>query len=90
MQARAFTENLRNESSATGSITVTPHDTNELSEVIRALVVFSAGSVKFTCLDGTVDTWTLPEVGLPYILPIAIRKVWATGTTPDMVLKGLL
>lgn len=42
------------------------------------LYVTGAGDVKFTAIDGTVDTWT---VAAKTFLPIAIKQVWSSGTT---------
>lgn len=44
----------------------------------HSLRVDGAGAVKFTGIDGTVDTWT---VAAGEIIPITVRLVWRTGTT---------
>jgi hypothetical protein len=54
-------------------------DTVVLARVARGgLYVGAAGTVKFTAVDGTIDTWTMAAKS---ILPIAIKQVWVTGTT---------
>ena len=60
----------------------TQHDTNELAHVAaKGVMVFAAGAVKFTTVDGVVDTWTIPSGALPFHIPVAIKIIWDTGTT---------
>lgn len=60
----------------------TQHDTNELTHVAaKGLMVFAAGTVKFTTVDGVVDTWTIPSGALPFHIPVAISIIWDTGTS---------
>lgn len=57
---------------------ITPSDTVPLTTRIRALVIGVGGAVKFTKVDGTTVTTTLPAG----IFPVTnITLVWATGTT---------
>lgn len=62
----------------TSAASVTPHNTNELSYVTRALYVGGVGDVAVTMQDGGEVTF----VGVPAgtILPIRVKIVKATGT----------
>lgn len=62
----------------TGSVLVTPNDGADLAFTGRSLYCATAGTVKFTCRDGTIDTWTVPA---GFVIPLRIARVWATGTT---------
>lgn len=61
-----------------GSAAVTPNDSTDLAQVARSLFVQVGGTVKFTALDGTVDTWTVPD---NFLVPVQVARVWSTGTT---------
>jgi hypothetical protein len=61
-----------------GSAPVTPNDSADLTEIARSLYVTGAGDVKFDGADGTTDTWTVPA---NFVIPVAVRRVYATGTT---------
>jgi hypothetical protein len=56
---------------------VTPHDTNELTVVTRALWVGTAGDLKVTMASGDVVTFP----GASGWMPIRARQVFSTGTT---------
>lgn len=61
------------------SYTVTASDSTDLPNgVADALTVAVSGNVKFTYLDGTIDTAYI-LAGIPFFG--AIKRVWATGTT---------
>lgn len=46
------------------------------------LEIWATGTIKFTCLDGSVDTRTIGSgVSLPYQLPAIVTRIWSTGTT---------
>lgn len=62
----------------TGSALLTHHDTNELATYARSLYVTVGGTVKFTTVDGSVDTWTVPN---NFLIPVQVKIVWSTGTT---------
>ena len=67
-----------------GSVTVTPSDADEIypGDVARSLAVFSAGDVCFVGADGATDTWTFTSsMSFPQLIPVAVAKVKATGTT---------
>lgn len=63
---------------------VTPSDTAEVSRLggyPRALYVKTGGALKFVAADdadANAQTWT---VVAGQWIPIAVRKVWSTGTT---------
>jgi hypothetical protein len=61
-----------------GSVLLVHDDTNELATYAQSLYVTVGGTVKFTCVDGTVDTWTVPD---NFIIPLQVKIVWSNGTT---------
>lgn len=64
---------------AIGGFEISPHDTNALSKVTRAIYVGGAGHLTVTMHDGTVVTF--PSVLAGSLLPIRVRLVMATNTT---------
>jgi hypothetical protein len=58
---------------------VTPHDTNDLPFISRALFVGGAGNVAVEM--GSGDNVTFTGVPAGFILPIEVSKVLSTGTT---------
>ena len=64
---------------ATKGETVTPHDTNELTNVSRWLFVGGAGAVTFVTSENV--TILLTGVIAGSLLPIRAKIVKATGTT---------
>jgi hypothetical protein len=88
MIAGNFFYSLKPDSPGAGVVAVTPADA-DVAEPFRSLVVFGAGDVKFTALDGSSDTWTIPSGAVPFVVPVAVKRVWATGTTATGI-KGLL
>lgn len=58
---------------------VTPHDTNELTNVTRFVFVGGAGALKVTTVGG--DTVTLTGVIAGSVLPIAVKLIFSSGTT---------
>jgi hypothetical protein len=64
-----------------GSEQPTLHDTNDFEHVARSIVVFAAGTVKFTSIDDMTDTWTIPAAAVPYTIPVAAKRIWTNGTT---------
>ncbi len=90
MTTREFLSRLQPDSPGVGTVAIVQADT-DMSEPIRSLVVFADGAVKFTCIDGSVDTWTIPSGAVPYTIPVAMIRVWDTGTTvADANLRGIL
>jgi hypothetical protein len=64
--------------SYTAAAVVTPHDTNELTYVTRALHLGTGGgTLKVTMQDGTDITITNPATGWHRI---RVRRVFSTGT----------
>jgi hypothetical protein len=62
---------------------VTPHDTNELTNVSRALYVGGAGALVVVTLKGT--TVTLAAVPAGTELRLRVKQVKATGTTATSI-----
>lgn len=62
---------------------VTPHDTNELAAVTRAVWVGGAGALKVTLLGG--DTVTLAAVPAGTLLKIRATVIFSTGTTATVI-----
>lgn len=60
--------------------TVTPHDTNELSFIPKALYVGTGGTVILRGIDGSQDV-TFKNVGNGQVLDVRAQYVRATGTT---------
>lgn len=61
---------------ATGGAALTPAD-SDLSTPVRAIWVGTQGNLRVTTVNG--DDFVLPNaVGL---IPLAVRRVWATNTT---------
>jgi len=58
---------------------VTPHNTDELAYVTTGVYVGGFGDLKVTMRDGQEVTFA--DVAAGTILPIRVRKVFATGTT---------
>lgn len=75
---------------AAGSVPVVQSDaTNDLE--LLSLVVFAAGTVKFTDSRGNDDTWTIPAGAVPYTIPVRMTRVYNTGTSvADADLRGLV
>ena len=67
---------------------VTPHDTNELTFVSRALWVGGAGTLEVVMVgDGAAGGQQLTIAGIPAgtLLPLAVKQVKATGTTATLI-----
>lgn len=65
---------------------ITPHDTNNLEAVARAIYVGGTGSLKVETDGGQVITLTNLAAGIFH--PIVVRKVLATGTTATGIIGG--
>jgi hypothetical protein len=59
---------------------VTPHDTNELEFVAKALYVGTGGDLTVIAQEDT-EAETLPNVAAGSIVPVRAKIVLATGTT---------
>lgn len=64
---------------ATSATEVTPHNTNDLTYITRALYVGVGGDVKVNM----ADSGTVTFVGVPTgtILAVRVSRVYSTGTT---------
>lgn len=63
---------------ATDLVPVTPDDTADLPSVALALYVEGGGALALTTQTGAVRSVTVADFA---ILPVAVRRVRATGTT---------
>ncbi len=70
------------------ALAVTPSDTANLAppsgdanKATRALLIGGAGSVKVDMADATTVTLTFPATACGLMVPISVKKVYATGTT---------
>jgi hypothetical protein len=68
------------DSPAIDAAAVTPHDTNDLAFTARALYVGTGGDV-VAILKGDAASVTFKSVPGGVVLPVAARRVLATGTT---------
>jgi len=71
-------------SPSTKAFSVTPHDSNELSEVAKALYVGGAGDVSVILRDDNTAV-TFKAVAAGTILPVRARIVRVTGTTATYI-----
>lgn len=63
---------------------VTPSDSVDLTrKAYKGLWVGVAGAIKVTTVGGSTVTFTGVPVGL---FPVAVKRVWATGTTATTML----
>lgn len=73
------------ESPAADAVAVSPHDTNELSRVTRALYVGGAGNLVVTMAGTGGGDVTFTGVPAGTILPIRVKKVLSTNTTATSI-----
>jgi len=64
--------------SAVRSFTITPHDTNELADYIRAVTINVGGVLVYTAWDGTECTTAALPAGTYALLS---KRIKSTGTT---------
>lgn len=71
---------------ARNAIAVTPHDSNALANVPKALYIGGAGNVTCRCVDDSADVLF---VGLTAgsILPVRATHVRSTGTTATSIVN---
>lgn len=62
-----------------GAFAITPSDTVPLLVNAMGLVIGGAGTLKVTCVDGSVAVFA--AVTAAQIIPLAVTLVWATGTS---------
>jgi hypothetical protein len=68
---------------------ITPHNTNDLATIAKAIVVTAAGNLVILPAkndDATTITFTGVPVG--FIPPFRVRRVLATGTTASVATIG--
>jgi hypothetical protein len=75
------------QSPAVDGFAITPHDTNPLTHVTRAIYVGGGGHLNVVMLGGTTVLFSNVPAGS--LLPIRVRQVLATGTTATL-LDGLV
>ncbi len=68
---------------AVGGAAVTPSDAADLAFTARSLYVGGAGDVKVDTANG--DTLVFSAVPAGTVLPVAVKKVYATGTTATAI-----
>lgn len=62
--------------------TITPSDVADLSVFARGIWVGTAGDIKVSLVDDPANHTGIVIPNVPVgILPVAVRRVWATGTT---------
>ncbi|AOZ69305.1 hypothetical protein LPB142_08240 [Rhodobacter xanthinilyticus] len=66
------------EGPAVDLLPITPSDSADLSQVVVAVMVETAGALRFVSRAGQTRTVTLGDGA---ILPVGVRRVLATGTT---------
>lgn len=72
-------------------LAVTPNDgadlvpTNGPARPTRGILVGSAGTVKVDMADGTTVTITVPATGCGFIIAVAVKRIYATGTTAGSI-----
>ncbi len=69
---------------AQGADAVTPDDATDLATTARSLYIGGTGDVKVDMADGTTETFAVVPAGT--VLPIAVKRVYATGTTATSIL----
>lgn len=65
---------------ATRLLAVVPNDGADLAFTVRALWIGGAGNLRVTAADDSGDV-VLTGVPAGTLLPIAVKRVWATNTT---------
>lgn len=63
----------------TRAAVISPHDTNELSNVTRAILVGGAGNMAVVTQGG--DSVTLTGLLAGHVYRVAVKQVKSTGTT---------
>jgi hypothetical protein len=60
-----------------GSGSITPNDSTDLPRRARSLFIEGGGTIAFTALDGTTDTWVVPD---NFYLNVQVVRVLDDGT----------
>jgi len=71
---------------ARDAIEITPDDVGDLTPRPRALFIGGTGNIRVMTWDGSDVTFNSVPVG---VLPISVRRVFATGTTAGNII-GLM
>jgi hypothetical protein len=67
---------------AANAAAITPNDGANLANQARGILVGGAGTIKVDMVGtGTGVTFTIGASAVGFILPIQVKKVYATGTT---------
>lgn len=74
--------------SATSAVAITPHDTNDLTDITRGLFVGTGGNVSLILADDSTAV-LFKNVPAGSVLPLRVKRVRATNTTAADML-GLL
>jgi hypothetical protein len=53
----------------------------DTAKATRALLIGATGTLKVDMADGSTVTMTIPATATGVLLPIAVKKVYATGTS---------
>jgi hypothetical protein len=69
----------------THAAAVTPHNTDELTHVSRALYVGTAGTLKVTTVSGEEVSFGAVTAGS--LIPVRVKIVWATGTSASNIVS---
>ena len=75
----AIEPNTRGSNPAENAAAVTPHDSNDLTNVARALYIGGTGNVKVDTAAGDTVIFYAAPVGA--IIPVRVKRVYSTGTT---------
>ena len=64
------------------SFAITPNDSADLPEPVKAVVVLTAGTLSLIPLENDDgDTVDFDDLPVGYVAPFIVRRVMATGTT---------
>ena len=69
---------------ATQVYAITPNDGADLTVAARGIWVGGAGNIKVTTIDGQTETLNGALAGS--VIPVCVKRVWATGTTATLML----
>jgi hypothetical protein len=73
------------------ALAVTPNDAADLvpptgpARPTRAILVGGAGNVVLVMADGTTATLTVPATACGFLLSLAAKRIYATGTTATSI-----
>jgi len=72
------------QSPARSAVAITPHDTNDLAEQTRGIIVGVSGDVKVDML-GTGTAVVLPSLVAGVVHPFQVTRIYATDTTATSI-----